>query len=246
MHLGVRDLVRHEYRILVRDKKVYIFRQVGFRHAHHVHAEYLAANALGNRLACEHVYARELVRGAHQLVHFARQVDIAVVVRHERVIQRLGRIRDFADDVGLGRLGGGFDDIARHSHKTLERVLVRCGGGLFVQLQAQHVGRVLDQVLVKVVALVDRERERLVLRHGQLLHDILHLGHVAVTGETAVTVVVDLLNRDRGVDLEGLDAGQVKGLRGLALDEGCACEHLGDLVGIFGCKIDSHNGYLLL
>ena len=239
VYLRVRDLVRHEHRILVRDEEINVIRQVGLRHTNDVHAEHLAAHALGDRLAGEHVHARELVRGADQLVHFARQVQVAVVVRHQRVVQRLRRVRNFGDDVGLGRLVA-FGQRARHGDKTQERILVRRRGGLFIQLQTQHVGCVLDEVLVKVVALVDCQRERLVLRHGQLLHHVLHFGHVAVALETAVAVVIDLLDRDRGVYLERFDAGQVKGLGGFALDEGCAGEYLRDLVGVFGSKVDSH------
>ena len=40
----------------------------------------------------------------HQLVHFAGQVQIAVVVRHERIVKCLRRIRNLADDIRLGRL----------------------------------------------------------------------------------------------------------------------------------------------
>ena len=239
MHLRVRDLVRHEHRVLVRDEKVDALRQVALRHAHDVHAEYLAAYALGDRLTREHIHAGELVRGAHELVHLAGQVQIAVVVRDERIIERLRGVRDLADDVGAGRLFA-LRNRACHGHEALEGVLVGGRGGLLAQLEAQHVSGVLDEVLVEVVALVDGEGKRLVLRHGQLLHDVLHLGDGAVAAEAAVAVIIDLLDGDRGVDLERLDAGQVERLGGLALDEGRAGENLCDLVGILACKIDCH------
>ena len=244
MHLGIRNLIRHKHRILVRHEEENILRQVALGHADYVHAEYLAAHALGDGLARQNIHARELIRGAHQLVHLARQVQIAVVVRHECIVERLRGIRDLADDVRLGRLCA-LRDGARHGDKALERILVRRRRGLFVQLEAQHIGRVLDKVLVEVVALVDGQRERLVLCHGELLHNVLHLGDVAVALEAAVAVVIDLLDRDGRVHLEGLHAGQVERVGGLALDKGCTGEYLCDLVGILACEIDSHKIYLL-
>ena len=239
VHLGIRDLVRHEHGILVCNEEVHVLRQIALGNADDIHAEYLAAHALGDGLTRQHVHACKLVRSAHQLVHFAGQIQIAVVVRHERIIERLRSIRNLADDIRLGRLCT-FHNAARHGDKALECVFVRRRRGLLIQLQAQHVGGVLDQILIEVVALVDGQGKRLVLRHGQFLHHVLHLGHIAVALETAVTVVIDLLHRDRGVNLERFHAGQVIRLRGFALDEGRTGEYLRNLVGILACEIDSH------
>ena len=103
VNLGVRDLIGHKHRVLVRDEEIHILGQIALGYAHHMHAEHLAADALGNGLPRKYVHACELVRGADQLVHLACQVEIAVVVRHQRVVERLRRVRDLADDVGLGR-----------------------------------------------------------------------------------------------------------------------------------------------
>ena len=239
VHLGIRNLVRHEHGILVRHEEVHVLRQIALGHADDIHAEYLAAHALGDGLTRQHIHTGKLVRGAHQLVHFAGQVQIAVVVRHKCIVERLRGIRNLADDIRLGRLCT-FHNAARHGDEALECVLVRRRCGLLVQLQTQHVGGVLDQILIEVVALVDGQGKRLVLRHGQLLHNVLHFGHIAVALQTAVTVVIDLLHRDRGVNLERFHAGQVVRLCGLALDEGRTGEYLRNLVGILACEIDSH------
>ena len=239
MHLGIRNLVRHEHGILVCNEEVHVLRQIALGNTDDIHAEYLAAHALGDGLTRQHVYTGKLVRGAHQLVHFAGQVQIAVVVRHERIVKCLRCIRNLADDIRLGRLCT-FHNAARHGDEALECVFVRRRCGLFVQLQAQHVGGILDQILIEVVALVDGQGKRLVLRHGQLLHHVLHFGHIAVALQTAVTVVIDLFDGDRGVNLERFHAGQVIRLGGLALDEGRTGEYLRNLVGILACEIDSH------
>ena len=75
--------------------------------------------------------------------------------------------------------------------KRLNAYLSAAGVDFSFQLQAQHVGGILDQILIEVVALVDGQGKRLVLRHGQLLYHILHFGHIAVALQTAVTVVID-------------------------------------------------------
>ena len=154
------------------------------------------------------------------------------------VVERLHALADQRNDVALGRLVA-HRDLARHIGKAHECILVGRGRGLFLELQAQHIGGALGEVLIEVVALVDGQRKRLILGHGQLLHGVLHFGGRAVA-VCALTDVIDLIDGHRGVHLERFHAGQIEGRRGLALDKGTAAEGGRDFVRILGCEIDCH------
>ena len=223
----------------MRDDKVAARRHVAFRHADNVETGDLSADALADGLHAETFQTGKLRRQANHFISLCRHIEIAVAVRHQIVIQCLCAGGNHLDNGILGRRGFRRGNGSRHHRKALERILIRCRCGLLIDLQAQHVGGLFAHVLIQIVALINGQRKRLVLCHLEFLHNVLHFRHRAVTRH-AFARVIHLRYSDRCVHLQRLDAGEVKGRRGLSLDERTCGEYLCNLTGIFCREIDSH------
>nr|DAY79070.1 MAG TPA: hypothetical protein [Caudoviricetes sp.] len=201
----------------------------------------LADDALRKRLRAERVHTEVIGILLEQLVHFGRDVQRAVLQRHQRVGHQRIKVDDKTADGALG--GGGvlrLLDVRAHD-PLLDAVLVHAGDGHLVELAAQGAGRALLDGLIALVERVDGEAERRGLLAGHFLQRVAHVIH----GAEAVGAAAVVLALGYGVnagDADGLAAGGEPAISVAAVvgGDGCLLESFCDLCRVFHSIIDAH------